>query len=549
MRFYTFLSRLAFFLFFSVILYTLWWHKPRFGDSWENIWGLCLLLCLAYICLSFSIQAVLLSGQLARRELCYNLSLPRFFVPSTVCLRHAPASELVLEVQLPNILFGVQVFWELRLRNIETGQKLCLRYRLRSGHNSLKFPLDKAEPWLLAQFQHGLYKGANQCFYVRDCFAALHLRYRIQQALELAVLSSANLCSSCEALSSSMSKDPLSSAVQKLAQEGRGEQRPYYPGDDPRRINWKLYSRFNELHVRIPEEQPVFSQDLHCYFVLDMSCYPKRLRESVLSWASIYFLNQLKQLHQKGYRIITHIPCFIGSQTDSLPLEQDYNIGQGILYHESSEERILHLLASYQRNIALVPINQQQGISNKFLFLLEYSKFLNKMKIPFYREPYLNLQQFLVAQSTGSTANNLVFVSPHSLSYHTEILAQYFSITQTQYIPLPEPSASLRETLLCKNIIGLLPFSLLWGWLLQGRQRLQEGSRALQLYRNLGLPLNQVITLKPAKQAKMKTKTFIHRPLKGQRYPQLLLLLWQWKRYYQQPSRHYSVKRWFRNGR
>ncbi|MEM9423355.1 MAG: hypothetical protein AAF975_01045, partial [Spirochaetota bacterium] len=42
-----------FFFFFSLILYTLWWHKPRFGNSWENIWGLNLLLILGVISLSF----------------------------------------------------------------------------------------------------------------------------------------------------------------------------------------------------------------------------------------------------------------------------------------------------------------------------------------------------------------------------------------------------------------------------------------------------------------------------------------------------------------
>ena len=545
MRLDTLLSRLAFFLFFSVILYTLWWHKPRFGDSWENIWGLCLLLFLAYICLSFSIQAVLLSGQLARRELCHTLSLPRVFVPSSVCLRHTPVSELALEVQLPNVLFGIQVFWELRLHNIDTGQELYLRYRLRSGHNSIKFPLDKAEPWLLAQFQHGLYQGANQCFYIRDCLAALHLRYRMQQALELAVLSPANLCIDCEALPANTSQDPLSTTVHKFAQEGRGEQRPYYPGDDPRRINWKLYSRFNELYVRIPEEQAVFSQDLHCYFMLDMSCYPKQLRESILSWASVYFLGRLKELHKKGYRIIAHIPHQAGNQANPNVVEKGLPTGQSILYRESSEEQIIHFLSAYKRNISLVPRSHKPNGHGRVGAFLQ-NKVFQKINIPIYRESSFNLQQFLVGQHGNSAASNLVFVSPHSLARHSEVLAQYFAPAQTQYIPLPEPSAPLREPLLRQNIIGLLPISLLLGWLFRGSERLQEGSKAVQFYRNLGLPLNQVVRSNKmvAKQAR---DTVTYRPLKGQRYPQLLRLLWQWQRYYQQPKRSYSVKRWLRN--
>jgi uncharacterized protein (DUF58 family) len=34
------------------------------------------------------------------------------------------------------------------------------------------------------------------------------------------------------------------------------EQRPYVPGDDPRRINWKLYSHVGELFVRQEEREP-----------------------------------------------------------------------------------------------------------------------------------------------------------------------------------------------------------------------------------------------------------------------------------------------------
>lgn len=42
------------------------------------------------------------------------------------------------------------------------------------------------------------------------------------------------------------------------------EQRPYIPGDDPRRINWKLYSHAGELFVRQEEREP----PPHSQFVL-----------------------------------------------------------------------------------------------------------------------------------------------------------------------------------------------------------------------------------------------------------------------------------------
>jgi hypothetical protein len=43
------------------------------------------------------------------------------------------------------------------------------------------------------------------------------------------------------------------------------ETRRYVPGDDPRRINWKLFARWNELLVRIGEEVPPPQSKVLCY--------------------------------------------------------------------------------------------------------------------------------------------------------------------------------------------------------------------------------------------------------------------------------------------
>ncbi|MEM9424075.1 MAG: DUF58 domain-containing protein, partial [Spirochaetota bacterium] len=425
----------------------------------------------------------------------HTLSLPRAFIPESITLRHGMLSELALDVQMPNIFLGIQVYWELRLRDAQSGRQIHLRYRLRSGPNSIRFPLTESAPWLQAQFRHGLYRGQNQCFYLRDCFGLLHLRYRVKENAELAILSPASLRENEEALSTNTSQDPLSSTIHKFAQEGLGDQRPYHPGDDPRRINWKLYSRFNELHVRIPEERPVFSQDLHCYFILDMACYPKFLRDEVLDQAIIYFLTQLKKLHQNGYRIAVHIP---GEEKD-------------ILYEESHEEQILRLLATYPQDATLTERDNPLG---------------------------------RLLRSAGNETNNLVFASPHSLSHRLPhnlniaetSLQEYFHSMHTRYIPLPEPGIALRDALQKKRIPSLLPAALLWHWLLQGRERLPEGSHALKIYRKLGLPITPV---SPSSSG----KTPIYQPLQPIRYPQLFLRLRAWKRYYRQPHRRYAVRK------
>ena len=245
-RFSNLLPQFVLFLFFSVIVYTLWWHKARFGEPWENIWGLVLLLILAYICLGFSIQAVRISGLLSRRELYYSLILPRVIAPAVLRLQQKAPSELLLEVTLPNILFGIQVFWKLRLRDAQTGQSIRLCYQLRSGHNQIVLPLqtlflegknnELAAQYknLFAQFRRGLYYAESQSFFVCDYLSCLRLHYRIKQHRELAVLSSSSLALPNFALPSSPTQEPLSTAIDKFAKENFHEQRPYYPGRRPK---------------------------------------------------------------------------------------------------------------------------------------------------------------------------------------------------------------------------------------------------------------------------------------------------------------------------
>ncbi len=50
------------------------------------------------------------------------------------------------------------------------------------------------------------------------------------------------------------------------------EARKYYPGDDPRRINWKVYAHMGELFLRIGEETP--PPESRILFVLDASLNP-----------------------------------------------------------------------------------------------------------------------------------------------------------------------------------------------------------------------------------------------------------------------------------
>jgi uncharacterized protein (DUF58 family) len=56
-------------------------------------------------------------------------------------------------------------------------------------------------------------------------------------------------------------------AAHRRRSEELFETRRYVPGDDPRRINWKLFARWNELLVRIGEEVPPPRSRVLCYLL------------------------------------------------------------------------------------------------------------------------------------------------------------------------------------------------------------------------------------------------------------------------------------------
>lgn len=58
-------------------------------------------------------------------------------------------------------------------------------------------------------------------------------------------------------------------AIRKTAKENSTdffENRKYFPGDDPRRINWKIYARFNELQIREVEKIPPKIGEIYVIF-------------------------------------------------------------------------------------------------------------------------------------------------------------------------------------------------------------------------------------------------------------------------------------------
>ncbi len=79
------------------------------------------------------------------------------------------------------------------------------------------------------------------------------------------------------------------------------ETRRYVPGDDPRKINWKLFARWNELLVRIGEEVPPPQSRVVCY--LHTGPAPAPARERALEAAVSTFAGACRYLVRRGVQV------------------------------------------------------------------------------------------------------------------------------------------------------------------------------------------------------------------------------------------------------
>ena len=79
------------------------------------------------------------------------------------------------------------------------------------------------------------------------------------------------------------------------------ETRRYVPGDDPRKINWKMFARWNELLVRIGEEVPPPQSRVVCYLYTGAAKPPPR--EQALEAAVSAFAGACRYLVRRGVQV------------------------------------------------------------------------------------------------------------------------------------------------------------------------------------------------------------------------------------------------------
>jgi uncharacterized protein (DUF58 family) len=116
----------------------------------------------------------------------------------------------------------------------------------------------------------GLYAGSAETLEMRDVLGFTAHRLSLPQEETLAVLPPVR---PREAVPPVMEQTDESAvyALRRRRSESLLEARKYYPGDDVRRLNWKLFAHMDELYLRVGEEVP--PPESRLLFVLDTTAH------------------------------------------------------------------------------------------------------------------------------------------------------------------------------------------------------------------------------------------------------------------------------------
>ncbi|MDR1788684.1 MAG: DUF58 domain-containing protein [Treponema sp.] len=144
-----------------------------------------------------------------------------------------------------------------RLRAPAALVRYCLRLRTRDGRNILcYFDPDETAGASFPVEKRGAYYTGSDLLVIRDAAGFFSLSFKLPRG------DAPRLLALPAAVPERLRVTLHSGGTERRAEQSkrRGgdltDHRPYVPGDDPRRINWKLYSHAGELFVRQEETEP-----------------------------------------------------------------------------------------------------------------------------------------------------------------------------------------------------------------------------------------------------------------------------------------------------
>lgn len=184
--------------------------------------------------------------------------------------------------------------------------------------------------------------------------------------------------------------DTVIQSVIKINSKDFFENRKYYPGDDTRKINWKLFAHVNELHVRDVEKVPPKFGKISILF----APYSTNIME--YEYITSLFLSTVNFLLENNFEINIYSPAN----------------SSAVLIDAQSERKFMDIL-----NNSFLPFTNFKNIQKEtiiFSSVQEYSKIVENQLIhdsfcvvSFYEKQFI-LKKFLHSLVTISNKDNII---------------------------------------------------------------------------------------------------------------------------------------------
>ncbi|NBB91369.1 MAG: DUF58 domain-containing protein [Spirochaetes bacterium] len=188
------------------------------------------------------------------------------------------------------------------------GAMLQWRGRVRTTE-ALVEPDDTTAEVALDTSGRGVWQLAASWFAARDLLGFCSAPVPAPGSASLTVIPDASDTSVGESEGGAGGEHRIQSGIRRRSEE-LFETRRYVPGDDPRKINWKMFARWNELLVRIGEEVPPPQSRVVCYLYTGPAGSTsagapenRSPREQALEAAVSAFTGACRSLVQRGVQV------------------------------------------------------------------------------------------------------------------------------------------------------------------------------------------------------------------------------------------------------
>ena len=181
-------------------------------------------------------------------------------------------------------------------------------HRRQGGHRAWRrwetiLPLCENDEGVMEMERSGLLRGdyrGRDGFLITDWFG--FFRFSLVSSRPLVVRVMAREEEGVPGFPPSLQADGVSSFLALPSEVDPVENRPYVPGDDPRKINWKQYAHFDGFFVRTAHEPLPHNKWVLCLFSVE-NC---DLAE--VDRCAGYFMGLCRLLEEKGCQVFTLLP-------------------------------------------------------------------------------------------------------------------------------------------------------------------------------------------------------------------------------------------------